>query len=188
MTVYRELVVKPLTRSPKWRKVRKQHLKDHPRCACCGRTTKLEVHHKKSFSEYPGLELEPANLITLCGGSTKCHFVFGHFGYWKINNDNVMIDVRKYFHKYLKARSNMKNGKIIDSSFSIEIIVEKELNSPEPSIFNINGNRAFLEDFGVFEDSIFIKHETTDETLNRYNISNLEYLVITDKLEQSLSS
>jgi len=32
-------------RSSAWRKIRNEHLKDHPCCAVCGGTKKLNVHH-----------------------------------------------------------------------------------------------------------------------------------------------
>ena len=92
MSVLREYIIKPLSRSRSWPKVRREHLKNQPVCQACGRKTNLEVHHIKDFSNNPELELDLDNLITLCSGSTKCHFVFGHFGYWKLINENVCLD------------------------------------------------------------------------------------------------
>ena len=103
MSIIREHVFKPLTRSTSWRKVRKQHIKSQPTCQVCGRTEKLEVHHIKDYSENPELELDPSNLITLCGGSTKCHFVFGHLGSWRSINPTVLFD-SKYFSQKIKSR------------------------------------------------------------------------------------
>ena len=70
-------------RSPRWRKVRNLHLASNPRCAICGSAENLVVHHIKSFSENPELELCPENLITLCENrNLNCHFVFGHHMRW----------------------------------------------------------------------------------------------------------
>ena len=81
-------------RSPKWRKVRAEHIKNNPECAACGRKDGLEVHHIIPYHISPDLELEPANLITLCG--KYCHFVFGHLMDWKSWNENVAIDCLVY--------------------------------------------------------------------------------------------
>ena len=53
-------------RSPRWDKVRADFLKLHDHCEACGGKRALNVHHKKPFHIYPELELEEANLITLC--------------------------------------------------------------------------------------------------------------------------
>ncbi|MCP4394529.1 MAG: HNH endonuclease [Alphaproteobacteria bacterium] len=82
-------------RSSKWGKVRKQHLKDHPKCAVCESTKKCEVHHKIPFSLAPDLELDPKNLITLCENKRyglNCHLCIGHLGNYKKFNDDVDID------------------------------------------------------------------------------------------------
>lgn len=82
-------------RSPKWRSVRADHLKNNPSCAACGRKDGLEVHHIVPYHTNPNLELEPSNLITLC--SKYCHFVFGHFMDWKSWNENVVRDSALYY-------------------------------------------------------------------------------------------
>jgi len=81
-------------RSPKWRKVRAEHIKKHPECAACGRKESLEVHHIVPYHINPELELEPSNLITLCG--KYCHFIFGHLMDWKSWNENVVRDCTLY--------------------------------------------------------------------------------------------
>jgi 5-methylcytosine-specific restriction protein A len=101
---FRELVLKPVTRSRGWSRVRREHLRWHPRCAVCGRESGLEVHHIKDVSNNPELELEPGNLVTLCSGSTKCHFVFGHLGSWKSINPDVMTDAAVYCMKMRNRR------------------------------------------------------------------------------------
>src|SRR6056300_1305890 len=77
-------------RSYTWSKVRKEHLKRNPECAACGRKDDLEVHHIVPYHVDPNRELDPSNLITLCG--KYCHFVFGHFMDWKSWNENVIRD------------------------------------------------------------------------------------------------
>lgn len=82
-------------RSPKWRKVRAEHIKNNPSCAACGRKDGLEVHHIVPYHINPDLELEPSNLITLCG--KYCHFIFGHYMDWKSWNENVVRDSTLYY-------------------------------------------------------------------------------------------
>ena len=79
-------------RSPHWSVVRRAWLRAHPRCAnpLCGSVEKVEVHHKKPFHLFPGLELLPANFITLCMGPNECHLKIGHLGNWQ--KYNAMID------------------------------------------------------------------------------------------------
>ena len=86
-------------RSSKWSKVRKQHLAKQPKCAACGKTTKLEVHHIKPVHKYPELELDPDNLITLC--ADPCHIIFGHLKYWKSWNVDVVEDCKIFYSKIL---------------------------------------------------------------------------------------
>jgi len=91
MSFIRE-IKKTIGRSKGWRKVRNNHVKENPICACCGATKKLEVHHKQPFHEHPELELEEVNLITLCDGTLKCHLFIGHLGNWKSYNLGVEKD------------------------------------------------------------------------------------------------
>jgi len=91
-------------RSPEWGKVREKHLKQHPRCALCGSSQNLTVHHKKPFWLFPELELDTDNLITLCDGwrILNCHLVVGHLLSFKSFNPNVTKDV-------LMLRSKIKH-------------------------------------------------------------------------------
>lgn len=77
-------------RSPRWRHVRAAHLALHPCCLACGGNEGLEVHHICDFSTYPELELEPDNLVTLCGKG--CHLKYGHRGNWRRINPSVTFD------------------------------------------------------------------------------------------------
>ena len=90
---FREHLVKRLTRSPKWPKVRRAYFKDHPRCEICGRKFNRQVHHIIPFHIRPDLELDPDNLITLCG---RHHFWWGHFEDWKNWNPEIINDVKWY--------------------------------------------------------------------------------------------
>ena len=86
-------------RSGKWSKVRQEHLKEHPSCAACGRSKKVEVHHIEPVHINPDRELDPSNLITLCDDA--CHFIFGHFTDWKSWNKNVVEDSSVYYKRYI---------------------------------------------------------------------------------------
>lgn len=88
-------------RSPKWRNVRSEHLKLDPICRACGSDEDLEVHHIEPVQICPEKELDPNNLITLCG--KHCHFVFGHLMDYKSWNTNVVEDAATYYSK-LKQR------------------------------------------------------------------------------------
>ncbi len=80
-------------RSPEWPKVRAQHLVRFPACEVCGTTAGVEVHHVKPFHEYPALELDEANLITLCDSpSCKSHLTLGHLGNYLQSNPHVRDD------------------------------------------------------------------------------------------------
>ena len=85
------------TRSPKWTSIRKQHLKDNPTCAACGRDKKLEVHHKIPVHINPESELDPSNLVTLC--ADPCHIIFGHLMNFKSYNKDVIEDCAVYLNK-----------------------------------------------------------------------------------------
>jgi hypothetical protein len=98
------------SRSPKWPKVQKAHLKIEPICACCkpgeNASASLQVHHKFPFHYCvalgrPDLELDQRNLITLCE-TTKDrpapdhHLLVGHLGDFKSTNLNVKTDVTTF--------------------------------------------------------------------------------------------
>ena len=82
------------SRGGKWPKVREEHLKQHSVCEACGGKKSLQVHHILPLS-HGGLELEPANLLTLCTdgpGGMNCHLVLGHSGDWKARNSMARWD------------------------------------------------------------------------------------------------
>lgn len=83
-------------RSPSWRKVRSEHIKQQPFCQACGSKKSLEVHHIEPYHVNPDRELDPANLITLC---KTCHFVFGHLMDYKSWNIEVQTDSNNFLKK-----------------------------------------------------------------------------------------
>jgi hypothetical protein len=98
----------PITaaRSGHWPTVRKQHLALHPVCEVCGGSEKLEVHHRRPFHLHPDLELDPANLVTLCESKksgVNCHLWFGHLGNFRSFNVDVLLDAAIWLGK-LKHR------------------------------------------------------------------------------------
>ncbi len=80
-------------RSPKWGKVRKDFLREHPECAVCGKKSTLlngnEIHHIIPFWIDPIKELLKENFLTLC---REHHFLFGHFLSWASFNKDVVKD------------------------------------------------------------------------------------------------
>ena len=106
-----KLKTKGSKRSPKWKSVRQAHLKKHPRCACCGRKIKLEVHHIIPFNLQPSRELDETNLITLCEGkkAINCHLAVGHGCSYQDFNPDVIKDA-EYFHDLI---TNWQRGKFV---------------------------------------------------------------------------
>lgn len=78
-------------RSDRWDTVRDNYLKSNPWCAACGcrDLNRLNVHHRRPFHLFPELELDPANLLTLCETNRRCHLDIGHEGNWKSWNPAV---------------------------------------------------------------------------------------------------
>lgn len=90
-------------RSGAWARVRREHLEREPACAACGRSKELEVHHVQPYHEHPELELDPGNLITLCGD--PCHLVHGHLLNWKRSNPHVREDAARYRERMRECSS-----------------------------------------------------------------------------------
>lgn len=110
-----------LPRSPEWPALRNQWLKDHPTCAACGSTKKLEVHHKVPVHVSRSQELDASNLITLCehpgnantGPEAHCHFIIGHLGNWF--NFNRQVDKQASDHllaRYPHALAVIKHAPV----------------------------------------------------------------------------
>lgn len=103
-----------MKRSSEWPRIRKEHLEKHPTCALCGGKDKIEVHHKKPFHLHPELELDPANLISLCeakGNGINCHLAFGHLGSFKSLNEGVEADAFEWNHKITSRPTGEKDSK-----------------------------------------------------------------------------
>ena len=94
--IIREHIIKRFYRSKEWHKVRKEFIRSHPECYVCGRTTNLHVHHIVPYHIDPSKELDPDNLITLCG---RCHLLIGHLNCWNCWNPNIIDDAN-----YLKQK------------------------------------------------------------------------------------
>jgi hypothetical protein len=84
-------------RSPEWSKVRSEHIKKQPYCQACGRKTNLEVHHIVPVHLDRTKELDPNNLITLCG--KYCHLAIGHLMDTYSWNINVIEDAKIFLNK-----------------------------------------------------------------------------------------
>jgi 5-methylcytosine-specific restriction endonuclease McrA len=89
-------------RAGAWPRVRREHLLKEPECVACGRAKDLEVHHIVPYSKDHSLELDPANLVTLC--ADPCHFVHGHLMSWTRFNPEVREDCARYRAKLEQAK------------------------------------------------------------------------------------
>jgi|DEB19_MinimDraft_3_1074340.scaffolds.fasta_scaffold03516_4 hypothetical protein len=88
-------------RSPKWKSVRDQFVKDNPFCSGCGVRHSLEVHHIEPFHIRPDLELNEQNLIVFC---RDCHWHIGHLRDWSLSNRFARDDAKVYFERFTGAR------------------------------------------------------------------------------------
>lgn len=96
-------------RSGHWPVVRAAHLKLEPACAVCGSTLDLQVHHILPFHENPERELDPDNLITVCGpGGHNCHLAWGHLFSYQSWNVDVRADAARMRAK-IKSRPGGKD-------------------------------------------------------------------------------
>lgn len=84
-------------RSPQWPEVERAHRAKFPTCAACGTGQNIQVHHCLPFHLYPALELDPANLISLCekAGGPEDHYNIGHHRDWKGYNPDVRADAAR---------------------------------------------------------------------------------------------
>jgi len=94
----------PHARSGRWPAVRRQYIEQHGECAACGATDDLQVHHVRPYHLFPDKELDPDNLITLCGAPHGgCHLWLGHLRDFKAANPFVREDAARY-RKHREAR------------------------------------------------------------------------------------
>jgi hypothetical protein len=109
-------------RSPHWRKVREEFLLKNNHCAACGSKIRLQVHHKLPFDDYPELELDPKNLITLCMSTQECHLRIGHggsFTKYSVNIDEYISQIlkkEKTFEEIWKIAKEKRLDKRISKS------------------------------------------------------------------------
>ena len=84
-----------VARSGGWPTFRKANIKKN--CECCGRKgtflKPLQLHHRKPFHLQPELELDPDNIITLCG---DCHLLVGHLMSFHSFNTSVKEDSKSW--------------------------------------------------------------------------------------------
>jgi hypothetical protein len=92
-------------RSNEWRRVRNEHVANHPACEVCGRSANVVVHHIFPVSIAPELELVENNLITLC--ETPCHFMFGHFFSYHCYNKDVRSMAKRFRAQMRKRRCQL---------------------------------------------------------------------------------
>lgn len=71
-----------------YHKAMKKYLLNNPSCAFCGRTSKVDVHHKVPVSVCPERASDDTNMITLCR-KPQCHLVVGHLGNFKKYNSKI---------------------------------------------------------------------------------------------------
>lgn len=82
------------TRSNKWKSISFNYKKKNGKCAVCGKTTNLVVHHKVPFHMSPEKELDENNFVVLCENRpVNCHYLFGHLMNWQGYNQNIDEDI-----------------------------------------------------------------------------------------------
>jgi 5-methylcytosine-specific restriction endonuclease McrA len=99
-----------IKRSVYWRNFKRKYMKKVGECSACPSTKKLELHHIKSFHEYPELELDPENVICLCRSKKwgqNCHLNIGHKGNYRDINPDVRR-MAKESKEYLSDRGGKK--------------------------------------------------------------------------------
>lgn len=99
--LYQKPVFSKNPRSSLWRAVRKTHLKEFNACLACGGRVSLEVHHLMPYHQYPELELDKNNLITLCDSKSRCHWIIGHLLNWRSYNPHAKADALIFREKIL---------------------------------------------------------------------------------------
>ena len=88
-------------RSSQWKKTRASHLESNGMCLACGGRVSLEVHHLMPYHQYPELELDKNNLITLCDSKSRCHWIIGHLLNWRSYNPHAKADALIFREKIL---------------------------------------------------------------------------------------
>lgn len=89
-------------RASEWPRLRNWYLSKNPKCAACGSTENLEVHHLVPYAVAPELELSVSNLMTLCESKKlgfSCHLVIGHHGNFKLANKWAREDAKTWHER-----------------------------------------------------------------------------------------
>lgn len=89
-------------RSSRWRQTREHVILVNKKCAVCGSTKKLEVHHVVPFHYAPDKELDLENLVVLCERKKygiNCHLLIGHLGNYRRFNPVCKIDIMTWAMK-----------------------------------------------------------------------------------------
>lgn len=101
-------------RSPDWPEARRDHLRIEPACLITGidDPKRLNVHHIKPFHDFPELELEQTNMITLAEASINIHFLIGHGGKsWLDYNPNIRRQIKRLRGWYKMLTTGIVRGK-----------------------------------------------------------------------------
>ena len=80
-------------RSGRWRALRNEMVREHPRCFVCGAPTTV-IHHLRPFGVDHDGELNRMNLIWYCD---RCHLFVGHlccFRAWNTNCRNDSVEMK----------------------------------------------------------------------------------------------
>ena len=75
----KQFTVKKARHAYKTHKAMQKYRADNTQCAWCGRSNKLDVHHKIPVSVAPELAGEYSNMMMLCR-KPQCHLQIGHNG------------------------------------------------------------------------------------------------------------
>lgn len=102
-----ELEALATPRSPAWKRLREQHLRNNPLCEACGADKRVVPHHIVPFHVDPSRELDPLNLVSLCESPTfNCHLFFGHLKRWDRHNPKVLEDARMWRARMRESDQN----------------------------------------------------------------------------------
>lgn len=96
MSLFREHIVKRLTRGKDWPKFRDGIVKMIGSCECCGSKKSLEVHHCIPWHLDKSKECDQDNVIVLCD---TCHLTVGHLHSYDSFNVTVKQDAKYMLDK-----------------------------------------------------------------------------------------
>jgi hypothetical protein len=102
---------KVITRPSKWKSVKKAALKANPKCAACGSTVLLQVHHFLPVASHPKLELDPKNLVVMCMSKNECYLSIGQGGSFRKYNPYLSADLKNIASGLLNIKDAKKIAK-----------------------------------------------------------------------------